>query len=147
MMHPRDRRRQSGFTLIEVLLVLVILVILASFAVVQFTGVQRRAHLNAAKAQVSLCETALDQFQLSIGSYPSTTQGLQALRIAPQDLLNPSKWDGPYLKKDLPKDPWGNPYQYVCPGIHNPDSFDVWSLGPDGANGTPDDIGNWTTQE
>ena len=57
--------------------------------------------------------------------------------------MNPSKWEGPYLDSDLPLDPWDNPYQYVSPGIHNPDGFDIWSYGPDGINGTEDDIGNW----
>jgi len=61
-------------------------------------------------------------------------------------LPNPSKWDGPYLDRDVPKDPWGNPYQYGSPGPYNPDSFDVWSLGPDGVNGTQDDIGNWSQE-
>jgi general secretion pathway protein G len=146
MLQHRVRRQKGGFTLIEVLLVLVILVILASFAVVQFTGIQRRANINAAKTQISLCETALEQFQLSIGSYPTMSQGLAAVRSQPPDLVNPSKWDGPYLKKDLPKDPWGNPYQYLCPGKHNTD-YDVWSFGPDGIDGTQDDIGNWNQQE
>jgi len=146
MMCSRDRRRESGFTLIEVLLVLVILVILASFAVMQFTGVRKRANLQAAKAQVDLCKSAIQVYEMSIGSYPSTTQGLQALRTAPQDLPDPSKWDGPYLDRDVPRDPWGNPFQYAMPGQHNRDSFDVWSFGPDCANGTPDDIGNWTQE-
>ena len=144
-MRSRRCRRKDGFTLIEVLLVLVILVILASFAVVQFTGIQQRAKLNQAKAQIGLFETALEQYQLSIGSYPGT-EGLNGLRYRPQNLPDPSKWDGPYLKRDAPADPWGNPYQYVCPGQHNPDSFDVWSFGPDGVNGTPDDIGNWSQE-
>jgi general secretion pathway protein G len=134
------RRRQGGFTLMEVMLVLVILVILASTAGLAYQGIQRRANINAAATQVGLLKTPLHAYQLSIGSYPTT---LQALRTPPPDLPNVSKWDGPYLDSDVPLDPWGNPYQYVSPGVHNPDSFDVWSLGPDGVNGTQDDIGNW----
>jgi general secretion pathway protein G len=146
MLHRRNRRRDHGFTLIEVLLVLVILVVLASFAVVQFRGIQQRAKLDTAKTQVGLCETALEHFQLSIGNYPTQAQGLPALRSRPQDLPDPSKWDGPYLQRDVPLDPWGNPYQYAIPGGHNRDGFDVWSFGPDGTNATPDDIGNWTQE-
>ena len=139
-MRSRDRRREDGFTLIEVLLVLTILVILASFAVVQFTGVRRAANIQAAKAQVGLIESAVGMYDSSVSSYPSS---LQALLTQPQDLPDPSKWAGPYLSHDIQKDPWGNPYQYAVPGNHNPNSFDVWSFGPDGANGTADDIGNW----
>ena len=82
-------------------------------------------------------------YDSSVSSYPSS---LQALLTQPQDLPDPSKWAGPYLDIDIGRDPWGNPYQYACPGSHNPDSFDVWSFGPDGVNGTPDDIGNWTKE-
>jgi general secretion pathway protein G len=144
MARSRNRRRQGGFTLIEVLLVLVILVILASFAVLQFNGIRKRADLQAAKTQVGLFKSAMQSYWVSIGSYPTTAQGLAALRMPPQDLPDRSKYDGPYLDTDPPKDPWGNPYQYVCPGGKNQDSFDVWSMGPDRANGTADDIGNWS---
>jgi general secretion pathway protein G len=141
MLQPRDRRRQGGFTLIEVLLVLVILVVLASLAVVAYGPIQRRANVNAAKVQVDAFATALNTYQLSLGTYPSSADGLQALRMAPAGLANPMKWDGPYLGKDVPPDPWGNAYQYSCPGAHNPDSFDVWTVAPDG-----EEIGNWTQE-
>jgi general secretion pathway protein G len=68
------------------------------------------------------------------------------LRAAPSDLANPAKWDGPYLDKTVPADPWGKPYQYASPGTHNADGYDVWSNGPDGVSGTDDDIGNWDQQ-
>jgi len=139
-MRARDRRRKDGFTLIEVLLVLVILVILASFAVVQFTGVRRAANVQAARTQVGLIETAVQTYESSVNSYPPN---LQALLTQPQDIPDPSKWAGPYLYHEIPKDPWGNYYQYASSGKHNPNSFDVWSFGPDGADGTADDIGNW----
>lgn len=140
MAQSRPRRRKSGFTLIEVLLVLTILVILASFVVLQFTGIQQRANVQAAKTQVGLINDAVELYEATVSAYPSS---LQSLRAAPQDLPDPSKWAGPYLKMDLGTDPWGNQYQYACPGAHNPDRFDVWSFGPDRVNGTPDDIGNW----
>lgn len=136
-----DRRRKGGFTLIEVLLVLVILVVLASLAVVAYGPIQRRANVNAAKVQVDLFATALDSYQLAVGSYPSTVAGLQALRRPPADLQSPDKWDGPYLSKDIPLDPWGKAYQYCYPGIHNPDRFDVWAVTPDNQQ-----LGNWTEE-
>lgn len=136
----------DGFTLMEVLLVLLILTMLAGLAVNVYSGIKRSADLNAAKAQISLVKAALQNFQFSIGSYPTTAQGLQALRYAPSDLPNPGKWAGPYLDADIGWDPWDNAYQYVSPGIHNPDGFDFWSYGPDKSNGTDDDIGNWNQE-
>jgi general secretion pathway protein G len=141
MKSSSDRRGRSGFTLIEVLLVLVILVIIASLAVMAYGPIQRRAKVNAAKVQVELLATALDSYQLSVGVYPSATAGLQALRRPPSDLPSPDKWDGPYLSKDIPLDPWGKAYQYRYPGVHNPDRFDVWTVSPDSQ-----EIGNWTEQ-
>ncbi len=138
-MKTPSSRRNRGFTLIEVLLVLVILVVLASLAVVAYGPLQRKSQINAAKVQVDLFASAIDAYQLSIGTYPTQQSGLQALRTAPGDLADPSKWDGPYLTKDIPADPWGKPYQYATPGTHNPSSFDVWTISPDGK-----EIGNWT---
>ena len=142
-MRSRNCRRKDGFTLIEVLLVLVILVILASFAVVQFTGVRKTANVQQAQAQVGLIDTAIQTYEASVNSYPSN---LQALLTQPNDLQDPTKWAGPYLNHAIPPDPWGHPYKYAVPGNHNRESFDVWSSGPDGVDGTPDDIGNWTKE-
>jgi type II secretion system protein G len=97
--------------------------------------VEKTAAIKAAKVQVELFDSALQLYQLDVGAYPSTTQGLQALRKPPPN-MPPIKWAGPYLDKDVPLDPWGNAYQYRSPGIHN--SVDVWSVGPDGKQ-----IGNW----
>ena len=96
-----------------------ILVVLASLAVVAYGPIQRRDKINAAKTQIGLFKTALDTYQL-VGSYPSTASGLQALRTRPADIQDPSKWDGPYLDPDVPLDPWDKPYQYDLPGQHNP---------------------------
>lgn len=138
--------RRGGFTLMEVLLVLAILVVLASLVFVAYGPIQRKMKLDAAKSQIGLFKTPLQMYQMAIGAYPTTAQGLAALRTAPADLPNPAKWDGPYLDAPVPPDPWGNPYQYVSPGVHNTDSYDAWSYGPDGINGTDDDIGNWSTE-
>lgn len=139
------RRRHTGFTLIEVLLVLVILVILGSLVGIQIRGAQKKALVNAAKSQVQAFDTPLQSYLLDMGQFPSSSAGLEALRSAPAESQGQgSKWQGPYLDKGVPPDPWGRPYQYISPGRHNADSYDAWSLGPDGADGTDDDIGNWT---
>jgi general secretion pathway protein G len=129
-----------------VLLVLIILVVLASMAALEYRSAKRKSSIDAAQGQIGLFEPALQMFELSIGAYPTTAQGLDALRSAPADLPNPAKWDGPYLNKPVPPDPWEHPYQYQSPGQHNPDGYDVWSNGPDGQSGTEDDIGNWTVE-
>jgi general secretion pathway protein G len=136
-------RRKGGFTLIEVLLVLAILAVLASLAALTYNSQRRKANVRTVISQIGLLKTPLQMYEMDIGSYPTTSQGLQALRSVPGDLPNQSKWGGPYLDKSVPLDPWGNPYQYVSPGVHEPDGYDVWSFGPDGVNGTADDIGSW----
>lgn len=137
-------RRRRGFTLIEVLLVLIILVIIMGLAAGSYFSQRKNAQVNAAKAQVGLFETPLEAFNLDIGMYPTTNQGLEALRNPPADVPNPAAWAGPYLNKDVPLDPWLRPYNYMSPGRYNPNSYDVWSSGPDMVDGTNDDIGNWT---
>ena len=104
------------------------------------------ARVRVGFLRVALCRSALAMYDATIGSYPTTAQGLEALRSVPADLSDKTKWEGPYLEK-LEVDPWGNPIRYVCPGVHNPDSYDVWSCGPDGKNATEDDIGNWESIE
>lgn len=140
-MKRRDQRRRAGFTLMEVLLVLAILVILASLAVVQLGGVMGRADRDSARTQIGSFESAIGLYHVAIRQYPPN---LQALVAPPGDLPNPAKWAGPYLK-EIPLDPWDRQYQYAAPGKHNVTTFDVWSLGPDGVDGTDDDIGNWLT--
>jgi general secretion pathway protein G len=139
----RLRRRSGGFTLIEVLLVLAILVIIAGFAVTAIRPAQRRAKINAAKAQIEAFKTPLEMYNMSIGDFPSSAQGLEALRYSPTDLTDPNMWDGPYLDKDVPLDPWLNPYQYEWPPRNQEDFPDIWSWGPDGQDGTDDDVVNW----
>jgi general secretion pathway protein G len=136
-------RRCGGFTLLEVLLVLVILVTLAGLAVGTYDGIRRAADIRAARAQIGLFESQLELYKLGVKNYPSTDQGLEALRTPPANLPNPDSWEGPYLNKPVPLDPWGNPYQYQFPGKTNTSSYDLWSFGPDGSDGSEDDVGNW----
>lgn len=131
-----QRRRRVGFTLMEVLLVLAILVILGSMVGIFFQGARKKALVQATTAQISMFEEMMEHYSLDVGSYPSTQQGLQALRTPPSDIANPQKWGGPYAKKDIPPDPWGNPYQYEQSG----EQFQISSWGPDGQEGTDDDI-------
>jgi general secretion pathway protein G len=129
--------RRRGFTLVEVLLVLAILVILGAMVGVGVVQVKKGADKKAAKAQVGMFDEAINLYRIDVGSYPET---LEDLRQAPQGLRNPDKWAGPYLQKELPTDPWGNDYQYANEG----DDFRVWSFGPDGGDGGNDDIDNKT---
>jgi general secretion pathway protein G len=143
LMIRRRHDRRCGFTLIEVLLVLLILVILASLVIGVYQGTRRRAQEDAARAQVGLITPQIDLFEFHIGRYPTNDEGLGALITCPMNLPDPSKWAGPYLKSnEIPTDPWGNQLRYCSPGRHNPE-YDVWSVGADGADGTDDDIGNW----
>ena len=142
-MKNSPKRRRHGFTLIEVLLVLVILVVLASFAVTAYGPMQTKAFMKAAKTQVLAFDGPLQAYRLDIGDFPSTAQGLDALRTPPADLPNPDKWVGPYLGKPVPPDPWDMPYQYEYPGKQDPTVADIWSLGPDGIDGSEDDVVSW----
>jgi type II secretion system protein G len=101
-----------------------------------------RGLISAMRAVIGMFHTPLDLYKLDVGCLPTTVDGLQALRAKPSD-VDVSKWQGPYLEKDVPRDLWDHELRYECPGKHNPDSYDVWSPGPDGVDGTDDDIGNW----
>ncbi len=133
------RRRRDGFTLMEVLLVLVILVVLGALSVGIVTGTKKRANKDAARVQIGLFDSPIDTFHMHCNRYPSS---LSDLWQSPSDTAIASDWAGPYLDK-AGTDPWKNQYQYVTPGKHNTDSYDIWSYGPDGQDGTEDDIGNW----
>ena len=139
--HRLHRHARSAFTLIELLLVLVILGILAAIVVPKFSGRTEQARMTAAQSQIATFGTALDAFEVDNGSYPKGKSGLADLVQQPRDLQN---WRGPYLKSDIPVDPWGNAYIYESPGKHNPSGYDVMSMGPDGRAGTDDDITNWS---
>jgi general secretion pathway protein G len=127
-----DRR---GFTLIEIMVVVIILGLLAVLVAPRVIGKLAVAKDKAARAQIELLGTALDSYRLDNGSYPSTQQGLDALWAKPVTSPEPRNWAGPYLKKRVPQDPWGNGYVYRSPGESNPDSYDLVSLGSDGSPG------------
>ncbi|MBP6962993.1 MAG: type II secretion system major pseudopilin GspG [Armatimonadetes bacterium] len=138
-------RSRRGFTLLELLVVMVILVLLASVVTVAVTKRVEEARHAKAIADIESIGNALDQFQVHCNRYPLTEEGLEALRVKPSadDLLN---WNGPYIKKAVPADPWNRAYVYECPGRQNPDSYDLYSLGRDGregGTGTDADITNW----
>ena len=143
-MKRTSRRSRAAFTLMEVLLVLVILVALVSIVAVNLVPTQQSANRNIAKVQAMELVSRVNQYFLDTNQFPPTADGLQALLAPPADLKNPRRWKGPYLDKaTAPVDPWDNPYQYMFPGKRNPQKFDIWSVGPDGQDGTEDDVGNW----
>ena len=135
---------QRGFTLIEILLVVVIILVLAAMVVPNFAGKGKQARTAAAKADIDAnLSTALDLYELDNGRYPTTEQGIKSLVEKPNSSPVPANWNGPYVKKKrIPIDPWGKDYVYTSPGQHNTDGYDLSSNGPDGVT-SDDDIVNW----
>ena len=129
-MKKREKRRENGFTLIEILVVVIIIGMLAALVGPRLFGKVGTAKLSAAKAQIELFGTALDTFRLDVGKYPTTEEGLKALREKPSGVEG---WNGPYLPKEIPLDPWKKPYIYKSPGEHG--DYDLISYGLDGAEG------------
>jgi general secretion pathway protein G len=138
--YPHPRRATRAFTLLEILIALAILGLLVGLAVADLGGIFDRSRVNAAELFVNeSIKTPLFTYKMAMGSYPSTSDGLNALIAAPGS--NADNWRGPYLVDGkLPPDPWGQPYQYCYPGVHNKNSYDIWSKGPPDK---PADIGNW----
>ena len=137
-----SRQYRKGFTLIELMLVMVILAVMAAIVLPKFTGRSQQAKITAAKTQIAQLEVALDAFEIDISRYPTTAEGLRALVEKPAS--NSNEWQQAYLKRDIPQDPWGNDYVYRHPGQYNVNGYDLYSLGPDGKLGGDDDITNWT---
>jgi len=135
-------RNNAGFTLVELLVVMIIIGLLAALVGPRFIRQEEKAKIKATQAQIELLGTALDTFRLDVGRYPTTEEGLQALRQNPGGL---ERWDGPYLKKEVPLDPWGKSYVYKSPGEHG--SFDILSYGADGVSGGEGDNRDITSWE
>jgi general secretion pathway protein G len=137
----RTTLTQRGFTLLELLVVMVIIGLLAGIVAPQYFAQLGKSNTKVARAQIESFGQALDQYRLDVGQYPSTEQGLAALRTAPQ---GQARWQGPYLKREIPNDPWTRPYIYVSPGQHG--EYDLSSLGSDGqagGEGEAADVVSW----
>jgi len=140
---PSRRRLERGFTLIELLLVLVILATLTAVVVPKFTKRSHQARITAGRLDIAQLGVALNAFEIDTGRYPTTEEGLGALVEQPTGVR---EWHGAYIERGIPKDPWGNPFTYTCPGRHNTDGYDLHSFGPDEKDGGGDDIDNWSEQ-
>lgn len=140
------RRGEKGFTLLEVTAVLILLGLLATFVVPYYLRSVEKGRVNLARSQIAILKGVLTEYRLENGAYPTTEQGLAALYQKPTIPPIPETWDGPYLEDPIANDPWGRPYRYLCPGEHNPQGYDLWSLGADGlegGTGVNADITNW----
>jgi general secretion pathway protein G len=136
-----QRHRHAGFTLLELLVVMVIIGLLASIVAPQYFAQIGKSNAKVARAQIEAFGQALDQYRLDVGRYPNSEQGLASLRAAP---TNVPSWRGPYLKREVPNDPWGKAYQYKSPGQHG--EYDLVSLGSDaqpGGEGEAGDVTSW----
>jgi general secretion pathway protein G len=148
--HTRVRSRARGFTLLEVLMVVIIIGILAAFVVPNFINAPTTAKIGLTTAAIGpngSIPSTLKMYRVAMGRYPTTDEGLKALIEAPQDEADAKKWKtggGPFFDDQAAfNDQWGHPYHYACPGQYNTESFDLSSDGPDGQEGTDDDITNW----
>jgi general secretion pathway protein G len=146
MKQRHKRQRNAGFSILELLLVLVILGILAGIVGVRFAGQSAKAKVTAAKQQLSELNSALVQYNIDTAEFPSTQDGLDALRERPNSVSEDEYRKGGYLQKSIKDDPWGNAWQYAYPGTNNND-FDLYSFGPDGKQGGDDDITNWSEDD
>jgi len=141
--------REAGFTLVELIAVMIILGLLGSVVTIGISGQIKRARTQTTNTQISQIGQAISTFHLDCGFYPTS---IQDLLTEPTSRVCKGFTAGGYLEakgaaaREIPTDPWGNPYGYSAPGVHNPESYDLWSYGADGEDGTPDDISNWSTE-
>ena len=144
-MQDKKRSSRAGITLIEMLVVVTIIALFAALVAPRMMGQADKARRTAARAQINSFMTALGSYKLDTGAFPSTEQGLQALRVKPE---GSNQWAGPYLPQDIPMDPWGHPYLYKYPGIHGdePDLVSLGADGQDGGEGNNADIVSWVNK-
>ena len=143
----RSRRgRRAGFTLIELLVTIAIIATLAAIVAPALFGNVGEARRNSARSQIQILALALDAYRLDNDAFPTSDQGLEALRTLPVSGNPPANWKGPYLRQLVPMDPWGRAYVYAAPGIANPSSYDLYTMGKDGkpgGEGEDADITSW----
>ena len=143
--HPLPSQARRGFTLVEILLAIAIVGMLVGLAVSRIDSIFGQSQEQIARLFVGdSMKTAMLRYRMDLGDYPNSAEGLKALIVAPEDKVD--RWKGPYIEAkggELPRDPWGEPYQYRCPGSRNTDGYDLYSKGRDRAADTADDIGNW----
>lgn len=139
----KKRRRDDGFSLIELMVVVLIMGLLATTIVLTLAPVGEQSRVTKARSDVASLESALEMYNLDMSRYPGADQGLDALLSTAAGANTPGFRQGGYIKR-LSKDPWGQDYQYVVPGARSASAFDVFSAGPDGQAGNSDDIGNWS---
>lgn len=140
---PGPGRSRAGFTLVEIMVVVIVLAILAATIIPQFASTTHDARVSAARADIEKLEGALERFFIHMDRYPTTDEGLRVLVELPTD--GEGRWRGEYIK-ELKPDPWKNPYRYRSPGLHGSKTFDLWSMGADGVDGGDEkgkDITNW----
>lgn len=141
-----DARERRGFTLIELIVVIVVIAVLAGLVGPMVFGNVADAKVQGARTQIELFGLALDNYRLDNDEYPTSEQGLAALRVAPMLAPTPRRWRGPYLRKEIPQDSWGRPYVYRAPGTDNANGYDLYSLGRDGkpgGQGEDADLTSW----
>jgi general secretion pathway protein G len=142
-------RKRRGFTLIEIMVVVIVLAILAAVIIPNFASKPEEARVSKAKGDISTLETLLEQFRLNLGRYPAEEEGLAVLRVPPQS-SDADRWKGPYATKDIPKDPWGHDYHYYSPCPNGIDGYGIESFGRDNQPGGQEfdaDIQSWSTPE
>lgn len=139
------RWRRAAFTLIELLVTIAIIATLAAIVAPALFGNVGEARRNTARSQLQIFALALDAYRLDNDAFPTTEQGLEALRTFPASGDAPPNWKGPYLRQLLPLDPWGRPYVYAAPGVANPNTYDLYSLGKDGKIGGDGENGDLTS--